>query len=101
MYPTPYPETSRRILSTAVAWALFSALLMGGPLLSGQSTAGLLPSGTLVVVRVNEPIEADHSSGRAFMATVERDVMDHSANLAIPKGSLVKLMVKGDSNNSL
>ena len=61
-----------------------------------------VPSGTDLVIRTNEKIEAKASTeGRVYSGVVERDVMDSSGTVAIPRGSNADLVIRRISNNEM
>lgn len=50
-----------------------------------------VPAGTEITVRTNDSIDAKNANdGRIYTAVVDRDVLDRSGQVAIPKGSLPK-----------
>lgn len=57
--------------------------------------------GTNIPVRNNEAIDLQKSGGQAFSGAVYQDVLDEKGNVAIPKGSYAKLIVKGSSDEYL
>jgi hypothetical protein len=63
-----------------------------------------LASGTEIGVRTNENINSqDAGQGRSYSAQVDRDVVDSSGNVVIPRGSDAQLVVRrlNDGNLSL
>jgi hypothetical protein len=60
-----------------------------------------IPSGTTVQVRTNETIDAQAIDGRIYRGTIENDVRDTNANLAIPKGSTAELVVRRGPDDEL
>ena len=55
----------------------------------------VIPSGTQISVRTNEPIDSKTASpGQTFSAEIARSVADDSGRIAIPKGSPATLVVK-------
>ena len=63
-----------------------------------MSTIG---TGTSILVRTNETINAKNSDGQVFSGVVNQDVMDANGNVAIPKGSDVELLVRNVSSHEL
>ena len=54
-----------------------------------------IPGGTEVQIRTTQSIASESASeGRTYSATIERDVMDSSGAVAIPKGSSAELVVR-------
>jgi hypothetical protein len=55
----------------------------------------LIPTGTSIPLRTGEEIDSRNAvEGRAFPATVQRDIVDVSGRIAIPRGSPVTLVVQ-------
>lgn len=58
-------------------------------------TAKVIPSGTEISVRSNETIDSKTAAvGQHFLAGIERDILDSSGALAIPKGSDAELVIR-------
>jgi hypothetical protein len=54
-----------------------------------------LPAGTQISVRTDETISADTANeGRTYPATIQRDILDNSGNVVIPRGSQANLVVQ-------
>lgn len=54
-----------------------------------------IPSGSELVVRTNERIESSSATeGRTYSAQVDRDVLDSSGNVIIPRGSGAQLVIR-------
>jgi hypothetical protein len=65
-----------------------SAAARSGPAL-------VIPEGTDIIIRTDEDIDSQSSqTGQLFNATVEEDVLDASADVAIPRGTPAKLLVR-------
>jgi hypothetical protein len=71
-------------------------------------TAGLwaqtdrVPSGTEIMVRTNETIDAKHpSDSRIYSAVVDRDVLDNSGRVVIPRGSDAELIMRNASDDEI
>ena len=61
----------------------------------------VIPSNTEIVVRTNESIDSDTAvEGQTFNAIVDRDVMDESGNVAIPRGAETRLVIRRLRNES-
>jgi hypothetical protein len=63
-----------------------------------------IPAGTGISVRTNETIDTqDAAQSRTFSAEVSRDVLNAAGNVAIPRGSDARLVVRriGDGNLAL
>ena len=59
-----------------------------------------VPTGSEIVVRTNESIDARHpSDSRIYSATVDRDVTDSSGRVVIPRGSEAELIMRDASDN--
>src|SRR6266851_888457 len=61
-----------------------------------------LPAGTEITVRTIESIDAKSpSAGRVYHATVDREVLDRSGRVAIPKGAEAELVARSVGRDSL
>ncbi|MBC7925043.1 MAG: hypothetical protein H7039_05235 [Bryobacteraceae bacterium] len=61
--------------------------------------AQTVPTGTEITVRTNSNIDAKSSNqGRIYSAVVDRDVLDRSGRVAIPRGSDAELIVRNTAN---
>jgi hypothetical protein len=79
--------------STAIALALSFSL-------SAQSDR--VPAGTEIVVRTNEAVDAKHpSDSRIYSAVVDRDVLDTSGRVIIPRGSDAELIMRDASDSDI
>ena len=57
-------------------------------------------AGTEITVRTNDSIETkDANDGRIYSAVVDRDVLDQSGQVAIPRGSSAEMIVRNTSDN--
>jgi hypothetical protein len=57
--------------------------------------AKTIPAGAEIAVRTNEAIDSTAATeGKTYAATVDRDVMDSSGAVAIPRGSDAQLVVR-------
>jgi hypothetical protein len=64
-----------------------------GPIYTG-APAGVIPSGTDLVLRTNESISTDRAvEGTMYSAEVARSIVDASGNTIVPLGSPAQLMV--------
>ena len=62
---------------------------------SNVTGARLLPAGTQVSVRTDELIDSRTAAdGQTFSATIEQDVMDDAGNIAIPRRSPARLVIR-------
>ncbi len=70
------------------------AMLLGGAaVLFAQADS--VPAGTDITVRTNQTIDLkDASDGRIYTGVVDRDVLDSSGRVAIPRGSNAELVVR-------
>jgi hypothetical protein len=70
--------------------------------LSAWSQQDRIPSGTEITVRTNEKIEAKSSNqGRIYNAVVDRDVVDSSGNVVVPRGADAELIIRTTSNRDI
>src|SRR5688500_523820 len=61
-----------------------------------------VPSGTEIVVRTNESVDARHpSDSRIYSAVVDRDVTDRSGRVVIPRGSDASLIMRDASDSEI
>jgi hypothetical protein len=68
-------------------------LLGGAAVLFAQADS--VPAGTDITVRTNQTIDLkDASDGRIYTGVVDRDVLDSSGRVAIPRGSNAELVVR-------
>jgi len=62
----------------------------------------VLPVGTELSVRTTTTINSkDANDGQTFSASVDRDVLDASGNVLIPRGSPTELVVRDQNNGSI
>jgi hypothetical protein len=60
-----------------------------------MAQADRVPSGSEIVVRTNEAIDARHpSDGRIYTGVVDRDVTDRQGRVVIPRGSNAELIAR-------
>lgn len=57
--------------------------------------------GTLITVRTNETIDADRRDNQTYTGIVDQDVRGNDGRLAIPRGSMVELIVRVAPDNDL
>lgn len=68
--------------------------------LIGQSDR--VPNGTEITVRTNDSIDAKPpNEGRIYSAVVDRDVMDRSGRVVIPRGSNAELALRDTSDQEM
>jgi hypothetical protein len=68
----------------------------------GWRRAGEIPAGAEIVVRTIDPIEARSADARRrYLATVDRDVVDASGNIVIPRNSRAHLVVTDAGNGEI
>lgn len=61
-----------------------------------------VPAGTEVVVRTNEKIDAHHpSDSRIYSAVVDRDVLDRSGRVVIPRGADAELIMRDSDSDQI
>lgn len=67
-----------------------------------QAQANRVPSGTEIVVRTNESIDAKHpSDSRIYTGVIDRDVTDRSGRVVIPRGSEAELIMRDASDSDI
>ena len=69
--------------------------------MNSRAEMNMIEAGSDVSVRTNEGIDVSRSDGRVFSGTVDRDVIDSNGRLAIPRGSVVEMIVRSTSNQEL
>jgi len=70
--------------------------------LVASAQSNTVPSGTEITVRTNESIDAKSSNdGRIYKGVVDRDVLDSSGRVLVPRGSDAELIVRNTSNKNL
>ena len=84
----------RHLLSSAVWAGVFSCVL--------AAQGDRVPSGTEIVVRTSEAVEARHpSDSRIYLGTVDRDVRDRDGRTVIPRGAEVELIMRNASSSDI
>ncbi len=69
---------------------------------AAAATERTIPSNTELTVRTNEEINSRSSSeGRTYSAVIERDVLDDTGAVAIPRGSDAQLIVRNVSGGGV
>ena len=68
---------------------------------SVAAQSGTIESGTTIVVRTNERINARTSDGRVYTGSVDQDVPNTRGGVAIPRGAYVEMIVRTISPNQL
>jgi hypothetical protein len=66
-----------------------------------SGTMKTIAAGAGILVRNSETIDVGKSDGRVFSGVVDQDVLDENGDLAIPRGSYAKLIVKNASDQYL
>jgi hypothetical protein len=73
-------------------------------LVAGSTSFGvarIIPNGTEFSIRSNEAIDSKTATvGQHFLAVVERDILDSTGALAIPKGSDAQLVIRSTAGSS-
>jgi hypothetical protein len=83
-------------------YAFRSAAIVGALSFSLFGQIDTVPSGTEIVVRTNEAIDAKHpSDSRIYTAVVDRDVTDRSGRVVIPRGSNAELIMRDASDTDI
>jgi hypothetical protein len=81
------------VQSTAIALALSFSL---------AAQTDRVPAGTEIVVRTNEAVDAKHpTDSRIYSAVVDRDVLDTSGRVIIPRGSDAELIMRDASDTDV
>lgn len=57
--------------------------------------------GTVIPVRLNNPIDVNREENRVYTGTVDQDVRGENGRLAIPRGSQVELRVRVERDHDL
>jgi hypothetical protein len=84
----------RNITSALTIAACFSAGLW--------AQTDRVPAGTQIMVRTNESIDANSpSDSRIYSGVVDRDVMDNSGRVVIPRGSDAELIMRNSSDDEI
>lgn len=72
------------------------------PTTAATNSLNVIPAGTTVQVRTNDPIKADSSSvGRTYTGEIAADVINESGATLIPKGSPVTFVVMNTSSGGV
>lgn len=67
-----------------------------------QAQSDRVPTGTEIVVRTNESVDAKHpSDSRIYSAVVDRDVRDRSGQVVIPRGSEAELIMRDATGSNI
>ena len=81
---------------------LLKTALFAGIAVTAFGQSGNMPAGTEISVRTNDTIDVRNSSdGRIFTGVVDRDVVDSSGNVAIPRGSNAELIVRNVASRNM
>jgi Ca2+-binding EF-hand superfamily protein len=83
----------------------FQRQVNAGPSTQARAVPMIISSGSEFSIRTNETIDSKVATvGQLFSAMIERDILDNSGKLAIPKGSDAKLAIRqaadGTGNDS-
>jgi hypothetical protein len=76
-----------------VGLAIALVLGVAGLILAAQS-GGTIPAGVDIPVRLIENINVNHSDGLIFSGQVDQNVRDARGQVALPRGSMVELVVR-------
>jgi hypothetical protein len=86
--PEPTPKPAQAASETATAPA-------AAPAPPPPPRQIVLPAGTQISVRTNEPIDAKKSDvGQTFSASISRSVVDDEGKVAIPRGATATLVIR-------
>jgi hypothetical protein len=100
MAPGLLNDTEGEMTMTRIITTVSTALLLVASAAYGQRAT--VAAGTTVDVRTNEAIKVnDVADGRNYSAVVEKDVLDPSGNIAIPRGSNAQLTVRKISSSEM
>jgi|SRR5579871_5850783 len=75
--------------------------LLGGATVTENDPTKTIAAGTAISVRTIELIDVLKSDGQVFSGAVDQNVLDESGEIAIPRGSYAKLIVKTVSDRYL
>jgi hypothetical protein len=75
--------------------------LSGGTTVTESDPTKTIAAGTAISVRTSERIDVLKSDGHVFSGAVDQNVLDESGDIAIPKGSYARLIVKTVSDRYL
>jgi hypothetical protein len=79
-----------------------TALIAGCLSFSLMAQSDRVARGTEITVRTNEAIDGRHpSDSRIYTAVVDRDVMDNSGRVVIPRGSNAELILRDSSDDTV
>ena len=82
--------------------ALLSAAILCGLGFPLSAQTDRVPAGSEIVVRTIDTIDAKHpSDSRIYSASVERDVLDRSGRVVIPRGSNAELIMRDASESDI
>jgi hypothetical protein len=84
----------RNLIQTAALACILSSSLI--------AQVDRVPSGTEIAVRVNETIDGKSpSDSRIYSAVIERDVLDNSGHVVIPRGADAELILRDASSSEV
>jgi hypothetical protein len=76
-----------------------SRVVPAGPVYASAAPPGLIPAGTQLVLRTNQPINTDRAEpGRLYSAEVDRPIVSVRGNTIVPAGAPAELIVVNASN---
>jgi DUF3011 family protein len=75
--------------------------LSGGTTVTKSDPTKMIAAGTAISVRTSELIDVLKSDGHVFSGAVDQNVLDETGDIAIPKGSYAKFIVKTISDRYL
>jgi hypothetical protein len=79
-----------------------TAAIIAGLGVSLSAQTDRVPAGAEIVVRTIDSVDAKHpSDSRIYSATVDRDVMDRSGNVVVPRGSNAELIMRDASDSEI
>jgi hypothetical protein len=79
-----------------------AALIVATMSFSLSAQVDRVPTGSEIVVRTNESVDARHpSDSRIYSAVVDRDVTDRSGNVVIPRGADAELIMRDASDTDI
>ena len=80
-------------------WAV--PVIFAGLQVSAIAQIEVVPAGSEVTVRTNDAVDVRDADGRIYTGTLERDVLDRSGRVVIPRGSQVELMARRTGHNEI
>lgn len=87
------------LLAAGCATTRTANTVPSGPVRADTTSAGLIPSGTTLVVRANEAISStEGGTSRSYQAEIAQDIVDQNGNILIRRGSPAELAIAQNDN---